>query len=166
MIDREGASSARSTQISLHPHGSGSACVPATLLLLFGNLDQIVSFKVGAASIEAKLTEKISDAQRILDQLNAVAVNTAKSLIQGRENSSALTANNDFPRQDAFKASIIQMLKDEGQSLAAIDEVEQSDSNVVIGFYSNAAFRFGSDGFLPDEKKTSRVQSGFLHALR
>jgi len=138
------------------------ACVPAAMILLFANLDRVDSFKVGASSIEAKLTQKITDAQRIIDQMRHLAVNTAKSLIQLRENSNALVTSLDFPAEDAYKATVLQSLKDMDLSADVIKEVEQSDSNVVIAFYAYAAFRFASDGFLPDEKKRREFDTAYV----
>jgi hypothetical protein len=137
------------------------ACIPAALLLLFGNLSQVDSFKVGVSSIEATLSAKVTDAQRIIDQLRGLAVNTAKSLIQLRENSNALVTSIDFPAEDAYKASVVQSLKDMEIPAEAIKEVEQSDSNVVVGFYAYAAFRFASDGFLPDDKKRQEFNTAY-----
>jgi hypothetical protein len=135
--------------------------VPATLLILFANIDRVDSFKVGAASFEAKFKEKIENAQRIIDQLKGLAVNTAKSLIQLRETSGGIVTENPYPAEDAYKASVIQSLRDMDISPDAIKQVEQSDSNVVLQFYSRAAFRFASDGFLPDEKRRAEFDKAF-----
>lgn len=142
------------------------ACIPAVILLLFANLDRINSFKVGPSSVEAKLTEKLSDAENILDKLKKLAVATSKALIRMRESSHALIAGDaasEFSEQDAYKASILQTLKDMDLPPSVIKEVEQSDSDIVLGFYSYAAWRFGSDGFLPSEEKRQAFDKAYAN---
>jgi hypothetical protein len=104
---------------------------------------------------------EMGDADRIIAQLRKYAVSTAKLLIEARENSNAIVTKNHFPAVDAYKSSIIQSLKEIGEAPETITEVEQSDSHLVLNFYSYAAFRFASDGFLPEEKKRAEFDKAF-----
>jgi hypothetical protein len=123
------------------------ASIPAGLLFLFGNLDRVTDLKVSPSSLEAKLTQKISDADRIINQLKDFAVENAKLLIDVRENSHALIADNAdvWAEADAYKASVLETLKRMGVSQNKIAEVDQLDGNLVLGFYEYAILRFGSD---------------------
>lgn len=125
------------------------AAIPAAFLLVFGNLDRVTDLKLSPSSLEAKLTQKISDADRIINQLKDFAVENAKLLIDVRENSHALIIENAdvWAEADAYKASVLETLRRMGVSQNKIDEVHQSDSNLVLGFYEYAVFRFGSDTF-------------------
>lgn len=143
----------------------GLLVMPALIALMFGYPEGLQKIRAtfGASTVETTFQQKIDDATKIINQLRALAVNTAKSLIQLRENSHSLIVNggNEFAEQDAYKASLLQSLRDMDIPAETIKEVEQSDSNVVLNFYSNAAWRFGSDGFLPDEKKRQEFNKAF-----
>lgn len=136
---------------------AGLLMMPAIVALLFGAPEGLQKFHAAFAtgSLDATFQQKINDADKIIAQLRALAVNTAKSLIQLRENSHALLvgASNEFEDQDAYKLTLLKALRDMGITDDTIKEVEKSDSNVVVSFYAYAAYRFASDGFLPDEKR-------------
>lgn len=94
------------------------ASIPAGLLFLFGILDRVTDLKVGPSSLEARLTQKISDADRIIDQLKDFAVENAKLLIDVRENSHGLMVDNAdvWAEADAYKKSVLEMLRRMGVS--------------------------------------------------
>lgn len=144
---------------------AGLLMMPAIVALLFGAPEGLLNFHAAFASgsLDATFQQKIDNAEKIITQLRLLAVNTAKSLIQLRENSHAvlIDGSNEFAEQDAYKASLINSLRDMGIAPETIRQVEQSDSNVVVQFYSYAAFRFASDGFLPDEKRRQQFDRAF-----
>ena len=128
------------------------ASVPALLLMVFGSIDRIETFKASFATVSfeektRELASTVDEAQKVLEQLRMFAVNTAKSLIQLSENSHAIVADSVdvFAEQDAYKAQILQALKDMDISPEKIKEVAQSDSNIVEELYAYAAWRFGRD---------------------
>jgi hypothetical protein len=104
-----------------------------------------------SARVEAKLSDlnsTINSAQASLHQLRQLAVNTAEALIQLRENSNAILASSQVDEEsaeDAYKTSLLQNLRNMGVSPTEIANVAQSDSNVVLGFYAYAAYRWGRD---------------------
>lgn len=132
---------------------SAFAFIGGFLLVVFANPDRVQSLtaSVSSARVEAKLRDlgsTINSAKAVLDQLKALAVNTAKSLIQLREGQNAILASSqtdEYKAQDAYKASLLQNLRNMGVSPADIKEVAQSDSNIVLAFYANAAYRWARD---------------------
>jgi ABC-type transporter Mla subunit MlaD len=94
-----------------------------------------------------ELKQQLSDADRIIAQLKDFAVENAKLLIDLKENSHAIVDSNAniYEEADAYKASVLGTLKRLNISQDKIDEVDQSDRQLVLEFYENAVFRFGSD---------------------
>lgn len=122
------------------------------ILVLCSNVDRIEALTASPGKIQATLSE----ARASLDQLRALAVITAKSLIQLREEGLAgailgSDAGDIYAAQDAYKASVLQSLKDMGVFNEAIKGVGQSDSKVVVDFYAYAAYRFARDPLPQDQ---------------
>jgi hypothetical protein len=122
--------------------------IPGVALLLFGNVDRIQSLTVTAGSVKADLREirqNVEENRSILTEIRRLAVANAKLVIRARESGSAITAVDDHPDEDDFKAQVLKELRYLGLSAEEIDEVDQSDRDIVLDFYAYAAQRFACD---------------------
>ena len=132
---------------------SALAFIGGGLLVLAGNFDRVERFTATFASskIDAKLAvlnSTIDSANASLIQLRQLAVNTAKALIQLREGSNAILASgagDQYQEEDAYKATLLNNLRNMGVSAAQLADVAHSDSKIVMTFYANAVYRFGRD---------------------
>ena len=135
------------------------AFLGGVLLLLFGHFnraDSIAPFftSVGTDARLSELNATLVSANASLDHLRRLAANTAKVLIQLRENANASMAGSPADEEhaeDAYKVSLLQNLRDMGVSPAEITAVAQSDSNVVLSFYAYAAYSWGRNS-LPERQ--------------
>ena len=122
--------------------------LPGATLLLFGNLDRVQTLTITAGSVKADLREikqNVEENLDILAQIRRLAIANAKLVIRSRESGNAVTTVDDNPAQDDFKAHVLNELRSLGLSAREIDEVDQSDRDIVLAFYAYAAHRFACD---------------------
>jgi hypothetical protein len=135
--------------------------IPGATLLLFGNLDRVQSLTITAGAVKADLREirqNVEQNRDILAQIKRLAVANAKLVIRSRESGGALTVVDDNPAQDDFKAQVLMELQGLGLSAQEIDEVDQSDRDIVLAFYAYAAHRFACDS-LSDQTRQQCYQA-------
>lgn len=118
------------------------------MLILCGHFAEVESVVVSPSSIQAKLRDlnaNVDKSKAILEQLKALAVTTAKSLIVLREGGSGLLVGSmvdEYAEQDAFKAQLVAQLKAMEVTPAQLEEVENSDRDIVLKFYAYTTYRF------------------------
>ena len=115
------------------------------LLAHFNTVDSIAPSLMsrGTDPRRSELDSTILSANASIDHLRQLAANTAKALIQLRENPNAIMTGSPAAEEhavDAYKVSLLQNLRDMGVSPDEITDVARSDSNVVLSFYAYAAY--------------------------